>query len=157
MPSSSTNKRARPTRKSIRMRCWRSTSAICAVFGHGQRSCTKALNIWRKITQSTSRCECPRGERSFKHTNLFCRNGPSEFYVTGLLKDWSVVEEANKIEVPTLLLNGAYDEAADSTVIPFFRAIPRVKWYTFAESSHTPHWEEREKYMKLVSDFFLKA
>ncbi|KAI1796316.1 prolyl aminopeptidase-2 [Ganoderma leucocontextum] len=90
------------------------------------------------------------------HTVYLTMNGPSEFYVTGLLKDWSIVEEASKIEVITLLLNGAYDEAADSTVLPFFRAIPKVKWYTFAESSHTPHWEEREKYMQLVSDF-LKA
>ena len=67
-----------------------------------------------------------------------------------------MIEDASKIEVPTLLLNGAYDEAADSTVLPFFRLIPKVKWFTFAESSHTPQWEEREKYMMLVADF-LKA
>ena len=79
------------------------------------------------------------------------RNGPSEFFITGSLKDWSMVEDASKIEVPTLLLNGAYDEAADSTVMPFFKAIPKVKWFTFAESSHTPHWEEREKYIEAVA------
>lgn len=59
----------------------------------------------------------------------------------------------HKVNVPTLLLNGAYDEATDSTVLPMFKAIPKVKWYTFAESSHTPHWEEREKYMRLVAEF----
>ncbi|KAI0638254.1 prolyl aminopeptidase-2 [Trametes polyzona] len=80
-------------------------------------------------------------------------NGPSEFHVIGTLKNWTIEDDAHKINVPTLLLNGVYDEAADSTVFPFFKAIPKVKWYTFAESSHTPHWEEREKYMKLVSDF----
>ncbi|CDO76246.1 hypothetical protein BN946_scf184470.g4 [Trametes cinnabarina] len=81
------------------------------------------------------------------------RNGPSEFRVVGLLKDWSIIDEAHNINVPTLLLNGAYDEVADSAVMPLFRLIPKVKWFTFAESSHTPHWEEREKYMKLVADF----
>ncbi|KAI0776049.1 prolyl aminopeptidase-2 [Trametes elegans] len=80
-------------------------------------------------------------------------NGPSEFHVIGTLKSWSIVEDAHKIRVPTLLLNGAYDEAADSAVFPFFKAIPRVKWFTFAESSHMPHIEEREKYMKLAAEF----
>ena len=84
------------------------------------------------------------------------RNGPSEFYITGLLKDWSIMQEASTIEVPTLLFNGAYDEVADSAVLPFFKAITKVKWYTFAQSSHTPHWEEREKYIQLTADF-LKA
>ena len=64
-----------------------------------------------------------------------------------------MVEDASKIEVPTLLLNGAHDEAGDNCVKPFFKAIPKVKWFTFANSSHTPHWEEREKYMCLVADF----
>ncbi|KAI9063160.1 prolyl aminopeptidase-2 [Trametes sanguinea] len=80
-------------------------------------------------------------------------NGPSEFHVIGSLKNWSIIDEAHKINVPTLLLNGAYDEAADSTVFPLFKLIPKVKWFTFAESSHTPHWEEREKYMKIVAEF----
>ena len=70
-----------------------------------------------------------------------------------MIKDWSIIEEASKIEVPTLLLNGAYDEVPSTAIMPFFKVIPKVKWFTFAESSHTPHWEEREKYMKLVADF----
>ncbi|KAI0650671.1 prolyl aminopeptidase-2 [Trametes meyenii] len=87
------------------------------------------------------------------HTVYFTMNGPSEFHVIGSLRDWSIVDEAFKINVPTLLLNGAYDEATDSTVLPFFKAIPKVKWFTFAESSHTPLWEEREKYIKVVAEF----
>ncbi|OJT10178.1 L-amino acid amidase [Trametes pubescens] len=79
--------------------------------------------------------------------------GPSEFNVTGPLKDWSIVEDAHKINVPTLLLNGKYDRVTDNTMLPLFKAIPKVKWYTFAESSHTPVLEEREKYIKLVAAF----
>ncbi|KAI0352886.1 prolyl aminopeptidase-2 [Trametes cingulata] len=80
-------------------------------------------------------------------------NGPSEFHIIGSLKEWTIEDEANQINVPTLLLNGAYDEATDSTVLPLFKAIPKVKWYTFPESSHMPLWEEREKYMSLVAEF----
>ena len=81
------------------------------------------------------------------------RNGPSEFHITGSLKEWSIVGGLDKITVPTLLLNGKYDEAQDSVVLPYFRALKKVKWYTFAESSHMPQYEEREKYMQIVGDF----
>ena len=83
------------------------------------------------------------------------RNGPSEFHITGSLKTWTVVDDLHKINVPTLLLNGKYDEAQDSVVLPFFRAIQKVKWYTFAESSHMPQYEEREKFIQVVGDFLV--
>ncbi|KAJ7509006.1 Alpha/Beta hydrolase protein [Mycena galericulata] len=82
-------------------------------------------------------------------------NGPSEFYINGPLKDWSMVNDAHKIDVPTLLLNGRYDEPTDLVVAPFFRAIPRVKWVKFAESSHMIHFEERDRYMKVVGNFLV--
>jgi len=50
------------------------------------------------------------------------------------MKTWSMLDEAGKISVPTLLLNGAYDEAADSVIYPFFKLIPHVKWVQFAVS-----------------------
>ncbi|KAJ7135099.1 proline-specific peptidase [Mycena filopes] len=80
-------------------------------------------------------------------------NGPSEFYITGPLKDWSMISDAHKMAVPTLVLNGRYDQARDPVVAPFFREIPRVRWVTFAESSHMLHWEERERYMEVVGRF----
>lgn len=80
-------------------------------------------------------------------------NGPSEFFVIGSLKDWSVKGELHKITVPTLLLNGRYDEATDWVMKPYFEEIGRVRWYTFAESSHMPHWEERERFMEVVGGF----
>lgn len=58
-----------------------------------------------------------------------------------------------KIKVPTLLLNGRYDEAQDFVMQPLFRHIPNVRWYTFADSAHMPHIEETEKYLDLVADF----
>jgi pimeloyl-ACP methyl ester carboxylesterase len=81
------------------------------------------------------------------------RNGHSEFFVTGTLKNWSVVDDLHKIKVPTLVLNGAYDEAQDECVEPFIKLIPDVKWVRFEESSHFPQWEERELYVKTVGDW----
>ncbi|KAF9820957.1 hypothetical protein IEO21_00934 [Rhodonia placenta] len=79
--------------------------------------------------------------------------GPSEFTITGNLKDWSVIDDLHKINVPVLVTNGAHDEAQDPVVAPLFQHVPRVRWYTFANSAHMAHWEEREKYMQVVGDF----
>ncbi|KAH6715486.1 Alpha/Beta hydrolase protein [Leptodontidium sp. 2 PMI_412] len=80
-------------------------------------------------------------------------NGPSEFFVSGTLKTWTVIDEVHKIEVPTLLINGRYDEAQDEVVEPFFRNIKKVKWVRFAESSHMPHLEEADEFMEVVQNF----
>ncbi|TDL27696.1 proline-specific peptidase [Rickenella mellea] len=80
-------------------------------------------------------------------------NGPSEFHVIGTLKTLSIISELHNINIPTLILNSRYDEAQDACVVPFFNLIPKAKWYTFANSSHMPHWEERERYMQIVGDF----
>ena len=87
----------------------------------------------------------------------FIRNGPSEFYITGPLKDWTVTADAHKITVPTLVTNGKYDEAQDSVVAPFVQEIPNVKWVKFSESSHMSHFEEREKYMAEVGKFLVEG
>ncbi|KAJ7076113.1 proline-specific peptidase [Mycena belliarum] len=79
--------------------------------------------------------------------------GPSEFNITGTLKEWNVVDDLGRIHVPTLLINGRYDDAQDVAVVPFFEKIPRVKWVQFAESSHMPFFEEKERYLKVLGDF----
>lgn len=81
------------------------------------------------------------------------RAGRSEFYITGSLKHWNITPELHKINVPTLVLNGRYDEATDEVVAPLFWNVPHARWYTFPDSSHMPYWEEREAYMRLVAEF----
>lgn len=80
-------------------------------------------------------------------------NGPSDFHVIGTLKTWTVVDCVHRIQVPTLLISGRYDEAAPSTVQPFADAISDVRWHIFEESSHVPRIEERPAYMALVHQF----
>ncbi len=80
-------------------------------------------------------------------------NGPNEFFVVGTLRDWSVVETVQFIQVPTLLLSGRYDEATPATVEPFFERIPDVRWEIFENSSHMPFVEEPERYRAAVEQF----
>lgn len=80
-------------------------------------------------------------------------NGPNEFFVTGTLREWSVVEEVQYIQAPTLLLSGRHDEATPATVEPFFERIPEVRWEIFEDSSHMPFVEEPERYRAVVEGF----
>jgi L-proline amide hydrolase len=80
-------------------------------------------------------------------------NGPSEFHVIGTLRDWTIVDRVDRIAVPTLLVSGRHDEATEATVAPFAAGIPDVRWEIFADSSHMPHVEETEAYLRLVGAF----
>lgn len=80
-------------------------------------------------------------------------NGPTEFHVIGSLRTWSIVERLASIQVPTLLISGRFDEATPATVQPFADGIANVQWQIFEQSSHMPHFEEREACMACVAGF----
>ncbi|EIW78274.1 proline iminopeptidase protein [Coniophora puteana RWD-64-598 SS2] len=80
-------------------------------------------------------------------------NGQRKFENNGSLKDYSIIENLYRIEVPTLVLNGRYDSMVDKTVKPFFWRIPQAKWVQFAESSHTAYVEEPDRFFEVVGRF----
>ena len=73
-------------------------------------------------------------------------NGPSEFHVIGSLKTWDIRADLAKINVPTLLVSGQFDEATPAIVSEIHSLIPGSTWELFPESSHTPHIEEPARY-----------
>lgn len=83
-------------------------------------------------------------------------NGPTEFHVIGPMKHWTIIDRLNKINVPTLLISGFYDEAKKVCVQPFADHIRDVQWEIFPQSSHMPHVEERTACMERVNAFFLQ-
>jgi len=83
--------------------------------------------------------------------------GPSEFYVEGTLKTWSIVDQVQNITAPTLLINARDDTAQDIGLMPFFLKVARVKWVQLAHSSHLPVFEEKERYFDVVADFLGKV
>lgn len=86
-------------------------------------------------------------------------NGPSEFYVIGTLKNWSITEDLKKITAKTvpgglLVMNGYYDEAQDETTVAYFtKPSCRTKWVRYALSSHMPMLEETEAYVRDLGTF----
>jgi L-proline amide hydrolase len=80
-------------------------------------------------------------------------NGPSEFHVVGSLKDWDITHRLHEIATPTLLVSGRYDEATPLIVEQIHERIPGAHWTIFEESSHMPHVEEPEAFLRCVEDF----
>jgi L-proline amide hydrolase len=83
-------------------------------------------------------------------------NGPSEFHVVGSIKDWQAKDRLPSIDVPTLLVSGRYDEATPALQETLRDGIRGAEWVLFDESSHTPHLEERERYMQVVGDWLAR-
>jgi L-proline amide hydrolase len=77
-------------------------------------------------------------------------NGPSEFHVVGSIKDWQSKDRLGAIEVPTLLVSGRHDEATPALQEVLRDGIPHAEAVLFEDSSHMPHVEERERYMRVV-------
>lgn len=84
-------------------------------------------------------------------------NGPADFHVIGTLKDWSVIDRLPAIDVPTLIITGAHDEATEATIRPFLDHIPRARWELFEDSSHMPHVEEPERFETVMREWLAEV
>jgi proline-specific peptidase len=80
-------------------------------------------------------------------------NGPSEFHVIGVIKDFDITAGLGAIQVPTLLFCGRYDEVTPATMQRVHEGIPGSELVVFEESSHMSQAEEPEAVLDLVTRF----
>ncbi|MBH8560877.1 hypothetical protein I8748_01560 [Nostoc sp. CENA67] len=103
--------------------------------------------------------------RFFNHTFL-CRLDPwpscltrayskvgTEFRGAGKIIDWNIEDRLSEISVPTLLLSGRYDEVTPACIETVHQGISGSKWVLFENSSHMPHLEETEGFLKVLDEF----
>lgn len=84
-------------------------------------------------------------------------NGPSEFHVIGVIKDWDRTDRLGEIHVPTLIISGRYDESTPTINEVLQRGIPGSEWVVLENSSHLAHVEEPELYMETVRTFLSRV
>jgi L-proline amide hydrolase len=84
-------------------------------------------------------------------------NGPSEFHVIGTIRDFDITPQLGRIQAPTLLFCGRYDEVTPATVEQAHRAIPGSEFVVMEESSHMSQAEEPETTLELVRGFIARA
>jgi proline iminopeptidase len=83
--------------------------------------------------------------------------GPSDFKVTGNLKDWDIMDRLGEISVPTLFIAGRYDECTPEHMKLMHDRVPGSEWAYFDNSAHMPFYEEREECMRRIRDFMSRA
>jgi proline-specific peptidase len=83
--------------------------------------------------------------------------GPSEFYVTGTLKDWDITDRLGEIRVPTLIIAGRHDHATPVLAETVHQGIHNSKLLIFESSGHFPHIEETERYLQVLDQFLHRA
>jgi proline iminopeptidase len=79
--------------------------------------------------------------------------GPSEFTVTGTLKNYERVSELHKINLPVLFTCGEYDEATPATTRYYQQNISGSNIHIFKDASHEHHLEKTEEYLQVVRQF----
>lgn len=93
-------------------------------------------------------------EKMMRYPEVYnAMNGPSEFYVTGTLKNWDITKRLHEIKTPTLVLGGRYDEATPAITETVHHGIRGSEWVIFEKSSHMAHLEEPERYVQVAGDF----
>lgn len=84
-------------------------------------------------------------------------NGPSEFTVTGPLRNWDIAARLPELELPTLITSGRYDECTPVVALALHRGISGSKWVLFESSAHVPFVEEPERYRAVVGEFLAET
>lgn len=79
--------------------------------------------------------------------------GPSEFSVTGNLKNFDRLNDLEKLTMPILMTCGRFDEASPQTMQKAQEKSKNAKLVIFEQSAHVPHLEEPEKYFDSLVSF----
>ncbi len=82
--------------------------------------------------------------------------GPSEFTMTGTLKDLDLTADLAALRLPVLLTAGEFDEATPAAVQGFASLIPDSEVLTLKNTSHMHHLENPEEYLKAVREFLAR-
>ncbi len=80
-------------------------------------------------------------------------NGPSEFTITGTLKDYDATGRLGEITVPTLFTTGQYDETTPATVRYYQRLLPGSQLAIIENSGHLTMNDEPARYIQVVRDY----
>jgi proline iminopeptidase len=83
--------------------------------------------------------------------------GIDEFHVNGNLRDYDPTDRLGELVMPALFFCGRYDGARTATTADFASRVPRGEFVLFEESSHTPFFEEPERFDAVLRDFLRRA
>jgi proline iminopeptidase len=83
--------------------------------------------------------------------------GPSEFSITGTLKNYNTSSFLPQIKVPVLFTVGEFDEISPESVKSISDKVPGARYVMFPGSSHMTSWDARDENLKVVREFLQHA
>jgi proline iminopeptidase len=83
--------------------------------------------------------------------------GPSEFTMTGTLKNADVTGYLGDIDVPVLFTCGEFDEATPATTEFYKNLTPGAEMHVFENASHEHHLESPDEFNQILREFLLKS
>lgn len=83
--------------------------------------------------------------------------GPTEFNVTGTLKDFDRTADLDKIKEPILFMTGEYDEARPETMYKFQKLSKNASVEIIEEAAHMTMIDQPEKVYEVISRFLKKV
>ena len=98
-------------------------------------------------------------QRTFDAIGVVYRtmNGPSEFHVTGTLRDWDIVHRLAEIDIATLVVTGEHDEATPAINQTLSQGISGAESVILPDASHMAHVEHPAAYVALLDDFMTRV
>ena len=79
--------------------------------------------------------------------------GPSEFTLSGTLKNYERADSLSNIKIPVLYTCGRYDEATPESTSYYKNLTPGAKIVIFEDASHEHHLEKKEEFISVVREF----
>jgi len=79
--------------------------------------------------------------------------GPSEFTITGTLRNYDATPYLHEIKVPVLYTVGEFDEAGPQLIERFASLTPGAKMVVLKGAAHITPWDAHEENVRVVRDF----
>ena len=83
--------------------------------------------------------------------------GPSEFTISGTLRDYNVVKELSRITVPTMFSYGEFDEVGGDLTQSYADQVQGSINVVFYGAAHMTPWDSRDASVAKVREFLWKA
>lgn len=95
-------------------------------------------------------------DSSFAQMNQAMYNymeGPSEFTITGTIRDYDATPRLHEITIPTLFIVGEYDESPPSTAAYYQSLMPDAQLEIIPNAAHLAMDDDSAKYVQAVAAF----
>jgi proline iminopeptidase len=79
--------------------------------------------------------------------------GPSEFVVTGTLRDYDRIQRLSEVKVPTLFLIGEYDEVLPATIREYQARVPGSIVKVVPDAAHMINVDQPQAFSAAIAEF----